>query len=191
MDFQLQGFLNSVWNDKIWFISMISIFFKNDNLQNCEKICYVIDNNHFTENYQDLFNIAFNMNYIRIFNFLWNNKREYDNHNILISNFKVSKKSKVGKFYFDELYKENMIQATFLEHCYKKNIYNISHILTYLIKKDYKEYLFLCKEAYSILIKNSNEINTKKCIKLILLFDNNVSKYIFHSVNYNYFYKFP
>ena len=61
MDFQLQGFLNSVWNDKIWFISMISIFFKNDNLQNCEKICYVIDNYHFTENYRDLFNIAFNM----------------------------------------------------------------------------------------------------------------------------------
>lgn len=190
----LQKFLDSsCWDDENW-SSNISVFFKDDNLDNCRKICDFIDENGTgDEDYEYLFNIAFNMNCIHIFTFLWKNKRGYDNHDVHISEYKLSKKSEVGSFYFDELYKENRIQGIFMDHCYKKNMYNISHILTYLIEKDYDEYLFLCKEAYSILISKLNEKNAKECLKLILLFDDNVSKHIFSSssVNYNYFYKFP
>lgn len=189
----LQEFLKiPSWDDENW-SSNIRLFFENDNLDNCKKICNFIDENGTgNEDYEYLFNISFNMNCIRIFTFLWNNKRGYDNHDIYISEYKLSKKSQVGQFYFDELYKEKRIQGVFLDHCYRKNMYNISHILTYLIEKDYEEYLFLCKEAYSILISKLNEKNAKECLKLILLFDDNVSKHIFSSVNNNYyFYKFP
>lgn len=191
----LQEFLKmSSWDDENW-SSNISVFFKDDNLDNCRKICDFIDENGTgNDDYEYLFNIAFNMNCIRIFTFLWENKRGYDNHNIYISEYKLSKMSEVGEFYFDELYRENRIQGVFLDHCYKKNIYNISHILTYLIEKDYDEYLFLCKETYFMLSKNVTP-DKKKIFKLILLFDDNVSKHIFSSVNnnnfYNYFYKFP
>ena len=186
----LQEFLDNSWDDEYW-SSDIRVYFKNDNLDNIKQICNFIDkNNSGPEDYEYLFNISFNMNCIRIFTFLWKNKRKYAD--IHITNKNVSKKSKIGEFYFDELYKEDII-GNFFDHCYRKNIYNISHILTYLIEKDYDKYLFLCKEAYFILTKNSIQIESdaKKCLKLILLFDDNVSKYIFNSVNYNYFYKFP
>lgn len=158
----------------------LSLVIKNDNLKNAIKVSQFMDINHYEDSYFDFFNIAFNSKCIKIFKFLWKNKRSYDNDNILIKNEILSKKSRIGKFYFDQLNMENNVYGTFIDHCYKGNINNISHILSYVKDKDLKKKIcfdgyYICRTSHKnlecakyILHQNKKEImNNLELLRLI------------------------
>jgi len=160
----LQTFLNNfdTFNNES-FKQNLKLVIENDNLKNAIKICDFIDTNGYEDSYLDFFNIAFNSNCITIFKYLWKNKRAYDNHDILIYEQFLSKKSRIGKFYFDQLNDEKNIYGNFIVFCHKHLLYNISHILSYVKDKDLKKKL--CLDGFIICTTSHPNI---ECAKYIL-----------------------
>lgn len=155
----LEKFENSTKED---YLNNLHFLLDRDNLEHCKEICDFIEINHHYECYRDLFDISFNKNCINIFKYLWKKHREYDNHDIIIHNDTLNKKSKIGKFYFDELMKEENVYGTFIVHCYKLNKNNISHILSYITDKNFKKRL--CNDGFYLCSKDKYT----ECSKLIL-----------------------
>lgn len=191
---ELETFLSNFENfDNESFKNNLAFLIQNDNLNNGIKISQFIDINHYEDSYSIFLNVAFNSKCIKIFKFLWNNKRAYDNDNILIKNELLSKKSRIGKFYFDQLNMEESVYGTFIEHCYKGNIYNISHILSYVKDKDLKKKIcfdgfYICRVSHPNLecakiILHQNKKAIMNNLELLRLINNNKNiKKIFYKL---------
>lgn len=162
----IQTFLNEFeqYDDKS-FKENLRLVIQNDNLKNALKLTEFLDINGYQDTYSDFFNIAFNCKCIKIFKYLWEHKRSYDNHDISIYEKSLSKKSRIGKFYFDQINIENNIYGHFIVYCHKGLLYNISHVLSYIKDKNKDLKKKLCQDGFMICRTSHPNL---ECAKYIL-----------------------